>query len=180
LNLAIISGYQLSFEQQGRRSPSLTLATAGLEEPGARRLYMANPDLHFFFLQDPATDPSGTAGAAAKYVNAIPIRSVQEMVFRIFGRIGQTNGRIKTLAIMGHGLDDPSGPDDPAMFISIGEDMITAESVLKNGYLWMLASYFQHDAVVRLSGCKGAGQVKEMIAGDIHTHVPRQRRCIPR
>jgi uncharacterized caspase-like protein len=29
-------------------------------------------------------------------------------------------------------------------------------------------------------GSCGAGQIKEMIAGDIHTHVPRQRRCIPR
>jgi hypothetical protein len=29
-------------------------------------------------------------------------------------------------------------------------------------------------------GSCGAGQIKEMIAGDIHTHIPRQRRCIPR
>jgi hypothetical protein len=29
-------------------------------------------------------------------------------------------------------------------------------------------------------GSCGAGQIKEMIAGDIHTHVPRQRRCIRR
>jgi hypothetical protein len=29
-------------------------------------------------------------------------------------------------------------------------------------------------------GSCSAGQIKEMIAGDIHTHVPRQRRCIPR
>jgi len=29
-------------------------------------------------------------------------------------------------------------------------------------------------------GSCGAGQVKEMIAGNIHAHIPRQRRCIPR
>ena len=29
-------------------------------------------------------------------------------------------------------------------------------------------------------GSCGAGQIKEMIAGDIHIHVPRQRRCIAR
>jgi uncharacterized caspase-like protein len=29
-------------------------------------------------------------------------------------------------------------------------------------------------------GSCGAGQIKEMIAGDTHAHVPRQRRCIPR
>jgi hypothetical protein len=115
---------------------------------------MANPDLHFFFLQDPATDPSGTAGAAAKFVNAASITSVRDMVLLIFGRISQTGGRIKTLEIMDHGLDNPSGTDDPAMFISIGKDRITAEELQKNTYLWMLAPHFQPDALVRLSGCK--------------------------
>jgi hypothetical protein len=114
---------------------------------------MANTDLHFFFLQDPATDSSGTAAAAAKFVNALPITSVKDLVYQILARIRQTNGRIKTLTIMAHGLDDPSGPDDPHMFISIGRDDITLERALKDPLLPLLAPYFQSDALVRLYGC---------------------------
>jgi hypothetical protein len=115
---------------------------------------MAHPDLHFLFLQAPETDHTGTAAAAAKYLdNAIPIMDQWGMITRIFDKIAKTDGRIKTLTIVGHGLDDPSGPDDPATFISIGKERLTAEGVRKSGYLWQITQYFQPDAKVFLKAC---------------------------
>jgi hypothetical protein len=113
-------------------------------------------DLHLIFLQHPSTDSTGTAAVAAKYLDAaILIKDVQAMVISIANLVKVTNGRIKTLTIVGHGLDNPSGPDDPYVHISIGEETIRAADVPKHPWLWAIRPFFQRDAVVYLKACDG-------------------------
>jgi hypothetical protein len=119
--------------------PAITVLRALNQAPVRSPLWQTQTCTSSFF-KTPQPNSSGTAAAAAKFVNALPITSVKDLVYQILARIRQTNGRIKTLTIMAHGLDYPSGPDDPYMLISIGRDDITVERALKDPLLPLLAA----------------------------------------